>query len=99
MTAVTARQRPDGRPTGKVFQTLKTDRPNACQNNGRLRYPSDSKPQLIPELVTALQSRGSGPALPFLESSPPYAQWQERRPNVNHFSGYSVHTFRGVTYL
>lgn len=44
------------------------------------------------------QKYGSPPAA-ILESSPPYAEWKERKPNVNHFSGHSVHTFRGVTYL
>ena len=44
------------------------------------------------------QKYGSPPAA-ILESSPPYTEWKERKPNVNHFSGHSVHTFRGVTYL
>lgn len=44
------------------------------------------------------QKYGSPPAA-ILESLPPYTEWTERKPNVNHFSGHSVHTFRGVTYL
>lgn len=50
--------------------------------------------------VTAFlrQKYGSPPAQ-ILEADPPYEQWTSRAPNVNHFSGHSIHTFRGVTYL
>lgn len=44
------------------------------------------------------QKYGSPPAA-ILESSPPYTEWKSRAPNVNHFSGHSVHTFAGTTYL
>lgn len=44
------------------------------------------------------QKYGSPPAAIF-ESDPPYAAWKERKPDVNHFSGHSVHTFAGTTYL
>jgi hypothetical protein len=34
-----------------------------------------------------------------LESDPPYAAWRSCDAGVPHFSGHSVHTFKGVTYL
>jgi len=44
------------------------------------------------------QKYGSPPAQ-ILEADPPYADWKSRPSDVGHFSGHSVHTFRGVTYL
>ena len=44
------------------------------------------------------QKYGSPPAAIFT-AEPPYTDWKYRTPDVNHFSGHSVHTFRGVTYL
>jgi N-acyl-D-aspartate/D-glutamate deacylase len=44
------------------------------------------------------QKYGSPPAQ-ILESDPPYTEWKSRAPNVSHFSGHCVHTFRGVTYV
>ena len=44
------------------------------------------------------QKYGSPPAAIFT-AEPPYTDWKFRTPDVNDFSGHSVHTFRGVTYL
>ena len=44
------------------------------------------------------QKYGSPPAA-ILESSPPYAEWKTRVPNVNHFSGHSVQSLGGTTYF
>ena len=44
------------------------------------------------------QKYGSPPAAIFT-ADPPYSEWTYRTPDVNHFSGHSVRTIRGVTYL
>jgi hypothetical protein len=44
------------------------------------------------------QKYGSPPAAVF-EADAPYTEWKERPPGINHLSGHSVHTFKGVTYL
>jgi hypothetical protein len=46
-----------------------------------------------------LRQKYGSPQAQILESDPPYAAWTARPADVNHFSGHSVHTFRGVTYL
>ncbi|HSI65036.1 MAG TPA: exo-alpha-sialidase [Candidatus Saccharimonadia bacterium] len=49
--------------------------------------------------VAFLRQKYGSPQAQILESEPPYATWSARPADVNHFSGHSVHTFRGVTYL
>jgi len=50
--------------------------------------------------VTAfLRQKYGSPQAQILESDPPYAEWKARPADAPHFSGHSVHTFRGVTYL
>jgi len=46
-----------------------------------------------------LRQKYGSPQAQILESDPPYAAWSARPADVPHFSGHSVHTFRGVTYL
>jgi hypothetical protein len=46
-----------------------------------------------------LRQKYGSPQAQILESDPPYANWTARAADVTHFSGHSIHTFRGVTYL
>lgn len=46
-----------------------------------------------------LRQKYGSPQAQVLESDPPYTNWSAKAADVNHFSGHSVHTFRGVTYL
>ena len=46
-----------------------------------------------------LRQKYGSPQAQILESDPPYAEWRARPADAPHFSGHSVHTFRGVTYL
>jgi hypothetical protein len=46
-----------------------------------------------------LRQKYGSPQAQTLESDPPYTQWSSRDSGVRHFSGHSVHTFQGVTYL
>lgn len=46
-----------------------------------------------------LRQKYGKPQAQVLESDPPYAEWKSRDAGVPHFSGHSVHTFKGVTYL
>jgi hypothetical protein len=46
-----------------------------------------------------LRQKYGSPQAQILESDPPYTTWTARPADVNHLSGHSVHTFRGVTYL
>jgi hypothetical protein len=46
-----------------------------------------------------LRQKYGSPQAQVLESDPPYAEWSSRDAGVPHFSGHSVHTFQGVTYL
>lgn len=46
-----------------------------------------------------LRQKYGNPQAQILEADPPYATWSARPADVSHFSGHSVHTFRGVTYL
>lgn len=49
------------------------------------------------KLTAFLRIKYSVPGF-ILEASPPYQEWT-RRPAGTHFSGHSVHAFRGTTYL
>jgi hypothetical protein len=50
--------------------------------------------------ITAfLRQKYGSPQAQILEADPPYAEWKARPADAPHFSGHSVHTFRGVTYL
>lgn len=49
--------------------------------------------------VAFLRQKYGSPPAEILESDPPYTDWKSRKPNVDHFSGHSVHTFRKTTYL
>ena len=46
-----------------------------------------------------LRQKYGTPQAQVLEADPPYAEWKSRDAGVSHFSGHSVHTFKGVTYL
>lgn len=46
-----------------------------------------------------LRQKYGSPQAQILESDPPYAEWKSRDAGVSHFSGHSVHVFKGVTYL
>ena len=46
-----------------------------------------------------LRQKYGTPQAQLLEADPPYSSWASRAADVPHFSGHSVHTFRGVTYL
>ncbi len=46
-----------------------------------------------------LRQKYGAPQAQILEADPPYASWTARPADIPHFSGHSVHTFRGVTYL
>ncbi len=46
-----------------------------------------------------LRQKYGTPQAQIFEADPPYATWNSRPADVPHFSGHSVHTFRGVTYL
>ena len=46
-----------------------------------------------------LRQKYGRPQAQVLESDPPYAEWKSRDAGVPHFSGHSVHTFKGTTYL
>lgn len=50
-------------------------------------------------LTAFLRQKYGNPPAQVLESDPPYAEWKSRPPNINHFSGHSIHVFRGVTYF
>lgn len=78
---------------GIAWRKISTIRAGNWESETTLYFSPDHK-------ATAFlrQKYGSPPAA-ILETSPPYAEWRERKPDVNHFSGHSVHTFRGVTYL
>lgn len=49
-------------------------------------------------IVFLRQKYGSPPAQ-ILEAEAPYKEWKARPAPINHFSGHSVHTFKGTTYL
>lgn len=49
--------------------------------------------------IAFLRQKYGSPQAQVLESDPPYAEWKSRDAGVPHFSGHSVHTFKGVTYL
>ena len=49
--------------------------------------------------IAFLRQKYGSPQAQVLESDPPYAGWKSRAAGVSHFSGHSVHTFKGVTYL
>lgn len=46
-----------------------------------------------------LRQKYGSPQAQILEAVPPYTTWASRPAGSPHFSGHSVHTFRGVTYL
>lgn len=50
-------------------------------------------------VVAFLRQKYGSPQAQVLESDPPYAEWKARPAGVPHFSGHSVHVFKGVTYL
>ncbi len=49
--------------------------------------------------VVFLRSKYGNPQANILESDPPFAEWKPRAAPINHFSGHSCLTFKGVTYL
>lgn len=46
-----------------------------------------------------LRQKYGSPQAQVLESDPPHVEWKARDAGVPHFSGHSVHTFQGTTYL
>ncbi|MDQ3625367.1 MAG: exo-alpha-sialidase [Verrucomicrobiota bacterium] len=46
-----------------------------------------------------LRQKYGSPQAQILEADPPYTAWAPRPTDVRHFSGHSVHSLRGVTYL
>ncbi len=46
-----------------------------------------------------LRQKYGSPQAQILESDPPYTVWSARDAGVRHFSGHSVHSFQGATYL
>ncbi len=78
---------------GIQWKKISTIRAGSWESETTLFFSDD-------HVVTAFlrQKYGSPPAA-ILTSVPPYAEWTSRAPNVNHFSGHSVHTFAGTTYL
>ena len=49
--------------------------------------------------VAFLRSKYGSPQAQILESDAPYTEWKPRPAPINHFSGHSCQTFKGVTYL
>lgn len=49
--------------------------------------------------VAFLRQKYGSPQAQVLEADPPYVEWKSRPAGVSHFSGHSVHVFKGVTYL
>lgn len=49
--------------------------------------------------VAFLRQKYGNPPAQILESEAPYKEWKSRPAPINHFSGHSCHTFKGVTYL
>ena len=49
--------------------------------------------------IAFLRQKYGSPQAQVLESDPPYVEWKSRDAGVPHFSGHSIHTFKGVTYL
>jgi hypothetical protein len=49
--------------------------------------------------VAFLRQKYGSPPAQILEADSPYKEWKARAAPINHFSGHSCHTFRGVTYL
>lgn len=49
--------------------------------------------------VAFLRQKYGSPPAQVLEAKAPFKEWKARPAPINHFSGHSCHTFKGVTYL
>lgn len=49
--------------------------------------------------IAFLRQKYGSPPAQILEADAPFTEWNSRPSPINHFSGHSCHTFRGVTYL
>jgi hypothetical protein len=78
---------------GLKWEKVSTVRAGNWESEATLHFTADKR-----AVVFLRQKYGSPPAA-ILEAAPPYKEWKARSPNVNHFSGHSVTTIRGVTYL
>lgn len=78
---------------GLEWKKISTIRAGSWESETTLHFGPDKK------AVAFLRQKYGSPPAQILESDPPYSEWKPRVPNVNHFSGPSVTTIRGVTYL
>ena len=49
--------------------------------------------------IVFLRQKYGSPQAQILEADAPYTEWKARPAPINHFSGHSCRTFKGVTYL
>lgn len=78
---------------GLQWKKISTIRAGSWESETTLHFGPDKK------AVAFLRQKYGSPPAQILEAEPPYTDWKPRVPNVNHFSGHSVTTIRGVTYF
>lgn len=78
---------------GLDWKKISTIRAGNWESETTLYFAPDKR------AIAFLRQKYGSPPAQILESDPPYTQWKGRAPNVNHFSGHSISTFNGVTYL
>lgn len=64
-------------------------------------WESETTPHFAPDgtATVFLRQKYGSPQAQILEAKPPYTEWKIRPTTVTHFSGHSVQTIAGTTYL
>lgn len=79
-------------PDGLKWEKVSLIRAGNWESETTLHFQGD-------RAIAFLRQKYGSPPAQVLEADPPYATWKSRPAPINHFSGHSCHTFRGVTYL
>jgi hypothetical protein len=77
---------------GLEWKKVSTIRAGNWESETTLHFDGD-------RAVAFLRQKYGSPPAQVLTADAPYQEWTGRPAPINHFSGHSCHTFRGVTYL